>query len=205
MARWGTVLGAVVLAAAVGMLGVGVYTGYELVRHPSSRLHGLGSPLNVSYSGPNASFAWSSQGYNVTFTDTSTDNGSTLTNWVWDFGDGTPDYDGPTPPPHTYVTTCPRCTEGVSLAVTDAEGHGSAANANVLVQRVGSSSGVGTSVASQLHLPSLGPLSSGLLGAVELVVVMLLIGASAAKAARNLLRREPEPVQVPVRGGRGGV
>jgi hypothetical protein len=204
MDRWATVVGAVVLAVAVAMLGVGAYTAYELARHPSARLSGYESPLNVSSSGPNASFTWSSQGYNVTLTDTSTDNGSVLTSWAWDFGDGT-GYTGPAPPRHTYATTCPSCTESVSLAVTDAEGHRSVATANVLVQRVGGSSGVGESPISGLSLPNLGPLSSGLLGALELIAVMLLIGTSAAKAARNLLRREPEPVQIPVRDDRGGI
>lgn len=203
MERWGTVVGAVVLAAALGMLGLAAYTAYELVRHPSARLSGFESPLDISYLGPNASFTWSSQGYNVTFSSTSTDNGSNLTSWVWEFGDGTTG-NGPTPPVHTYATTCLSCTFTVSLAATDAAGRGSVATANVLVQHAGGSSGVGTSPASPFHPPSLGPLSSGLLGTLELVAVLVLIGASAAKAAGNLLRREPESVPVPLRTGRGG-
>lgn len=191
-------VGAVVLAVAVGILGFALFTTYEVARHPSAWLGGQKSTLSVSSNGPDAAFTWTSEGYNVTFTDTSTDNGSRITSWEWDFGDGT-GFVGPAPPLHTYTTTCVRCTEDVSLVTTDAAGYRSVATASVTVQRTGSSNGLGTSPASQFHLPSFGPLTSDLPGTLELLVIMFLIGGSAANAARNLLSREPETVRVPVR------
>lgn len=198
MDRLRSVVGVTVLVAALVMLGVAAHTGYQVVRERSARLPAdYGSALNLSWSGPNASFAWTSEGYNVTFTDTSTDNGSTITAWLWEFGDGTTSADE-TPSVHTYATTCGSCNEQVTLAVSDEAGHQSVATANVTVQRTGGSNGEGTSPAQQLPIPSFGVLTSGLLPALELIAVLLLIGGSAAKAAWNLLRRDHTTVAIPV-------
>ena len=195
--RWVTAMGAGILAVALVLFGVGVYTVYGIAKDPSGHLGGLKQQLNITSSGPNASFSWSSQGYNVTFTDTSTDNGSTITDWAWDFGDGTY-YTGATPPPHVYASTCPRCTENVTLGVTDASGHQSVATAQVTVQKFVSANGVGRSPASPVQVPGgLGNLSESV-GALELLALMFLIGGSVARAGWRLLRREPAAVQVPV-------
>lgn len=194
--RWAGVLGAAVLAVAVLLLGVGLLTVYEIAKDPSARLPRLSNQLSVSVAGPNASFRWASQGYNVTFTDTSTDNGSVITTWAWDFGDNS-GFSGRSPPTHTYAVSCPMCTEQVTLGVKDAAGRASVATATVVVQQHGASSGVGQS--PEVSTPNLGPLTSGLPGTLELLVVMFLIGGSVAKAGWNLLRREPEAVKVPVR------
>lgn len=195
--RWVTVTGAVVLAIGVVLLGAGIYTVYGIAKDPSSRLQSFKESLNLTTTGPNASFTWASNGYNVTFTDTSTDNGSSLTNWTWEFGDGG-FYFGESPPVHTYSVNCPRCTEMVTLNVTDAKGHTSSAPANVTVQRFGSSNGVSQS-SSPVHVPgSLGTVG-GLTGVLELWLIMFLIGASVARAGWRLLRLEPEGVRVPLR------
>jgi len=73
------------------------------------------------------------------------------------------------------------------------------ATATVVVQQVGNSNGVGQSPASALSAPHLGPLTTGLPIAIELLVIIFLIGGSLTKAAWNLLRRDPETIQVPVR------
>jgi len=192
------VAGAVVLAVAIGMLGCGFLTLGQLVKDPG-RLDALQNHVNVTSTGPNASFTWTSQGYNVTFTDTSTDHGSTITIWAWEFGDGTPGYLGRTPPTHTYRVTCPGCTEQVTLAVSDAADRQSVATAHVVLQSLGSSSGTGQSPNPASNVPSLGPLTTGVPGALELLLIMFLIGGSVARAGWMLLRREPETVQVPVR------
>lgn len=165
------------------------------MRHPSSLAGGQTSDLSVSSEGPDASFAWASNGYNVTFTDLSTDNRSTITGWDWEFGDGT-GYSGMAPPTHTYATTCSQCTEEVSLAVTDTAGDRSVATTAVVVQQTGASDGRAQSSNSSARLPSLGPLTSNGPGTVELLVIMFLIGGSTAIAARHLLRDEPEATPV---------
>ena len=50
----------------------------------------------------------------ITFTDASNGNGTTITNWAWDFGDGTTGT-GQVPGAHTYATVGPH---NVSLTVT---------------------------------------------------------------------------------------
>lgn len=195
--RWPAVLGGVVLAVALILIAVGAYTTYQLVRDPS-RVHGVQETLNVTYAGPNASFAWRSTGYTVTFTDMSTDNGSTITTWVWDFGDNTYNQNE-NPPPHTYSETCTTCVVNVTLGIEDAKGRQSVASAEVVLEAMGSANGTGLSPTSQFHAPSLGPLTSGLPQALESIVLMFLIGGSVANAGRNLLREEPEATPVPVR------
>jgi len=195
---WGRITGAVVLAVACGMLAVGAYTVYHIAQDPSARLQAYESQLSTTTTGPNASFTWSSRGYNVTFTDASTDNGSTITSWQWTFGDGT-DYSGSTPPMHTYSTTCPECTEQVSLVVQDSAGDQSTATANVQVQQTGTASGSSQSNSASSHVPKLGAGLTELPNAVELLLVMFLIGGSSANAGLKLLQREPDPVEVPVR------
>ena len=198
MARWATVVGAVVLAIAIGMVGVTAYTIVEIVKDPSGRLSALQNHINVTSTGPTASFSWSSQGYRVTFTDTSTDNGSAIASWLWDFGDGT-GFAGSSPPPHTYGASCPQCTEQVTLGVTDRAGNHAVATAEVMVQRFGGSNGVAQSPSVAQLVPQLGGALSELPGILELLFLMLLAAFSAGKAAWNLLGREPETVQVPVR------
>jgi hypothetical protein len=196
-AGWTRILGVVVVLVAVVLLSIGVYTGVRIVRDPS-RLHGVPETLNVTYAGPNASFTWRSVGYNVTFVDTSSDNGSTITTWAWDFGDGTYST-AESPPPHTYTETCGTCVVNVTLGVEDALGRRSAATANVVLERTGEANGTGLSPVTRYRPPSLGPLTSGLPQALESVGLMLLIGASVGNAGRHLLRREPEGTPVPVR------
>lgn len=191
-------IGAVILAVAVLLLGFTVYTAYEIVQAPSSHLHGLNSTLNITVLGPSASFTWSSQGYKVTFTDTSTDNGSKIVSWQWFFGDGTT-FTGPTPPTHTFAATCPVCTVPVVLNVTDQAGDRSTAGANVTIQRVGTASGVSQSTSLQGKVPKVGGLLTEAPTAFELLLLMVLIGSSMARAGGRLMRREPETVAIPVR------
>lgn len=196
MDRWATVVGAVAMAIAIGMIGFGVYTVVQIAKDPSGRLSGLQYRFNVTTTGPTASFSWSSDGYNVTFVDTSTDNGSTITTYAWDFGDGT-GFVGGSPPPHTYAVRCPQCSEQVTLGVTDRAGSHAVATAEVVVQRFGHSNGSAQS-ALTAPVPYLGGPLSTWPAAIELLLIMFLIGFSATKAGWNLLRREPESVQVPV-------
>lgn len=198
MAGWrgATVAAAVALAVAVILLAVCAVTVFQIVRDPSGRLSGLQAGINVTTTGPNASFTWVAHDYTVTFTDTSTDNGSAITQWAWEFGDGT--YANvQDPPAHMYTSECGRCTVTVDLAVQDAKGFQSAASAQVVIQSAGEASGVSQSGSSQLHLPSVSGTLVGVLTGVELLVIMVLIAVAAAKAGWNLLRRDPEPVAVP--------
>jgi len=196
VARLATVVGVVVVVVGVVMVVVAASTLVHLARDPAARNTAFPNTLTLSRTGPNASFSWVSTNYNVTFTDTSTDNGSVLVAWVWDFGDGTPIYDGSSPPTHTYAVNCPMCVETVTLAVNDSQGRHSVATANVTVQARGSSNGVGTSPA--VNLPSFGPLTSGVPEILELLVLMVAIAYSTLRAGRELLRRPWDEVAVPV-------
>lgn len=197
-ARWVFVVGAVVLAVAVVLFGIGIYTVYGIARDPSARLKGFKEQLNITTTGPNVSFSWTSQGYNVTFSDTSTDNTSYITSWIWDFGDGT-GYRGANPPPHAYSSTCPMCTETVTLVVGDAAGNHSTANASVVIQKFGGSSGVSQSSTPKISEPKLATIASEAFAPIELLAFMFLIAGAVAVAGRRLLQREPETIQVPVR------
>ncbi len=195
--RPGWIVGIAVLAVALILLTVAVYTTVQILRDPSARLKGLGSTFGPSSTGPSASFNWTTHGYNVSVTDTSVDNSSTITSWVWKFGDGTT-YDGEHPTVHTYAVACPSCTETVSLAVKDAAGASSAASANVRLQSNGRFDGVSGS-SSGGKLPTFAGLAAELPAAVEALLLLFLIAASLLRAAWNLLRREEETVGVPIR------
>jgi PKD repeat protein len=195
--RLATVAGVVVVVVGIVLVLVSANTLVHLARDPAARAGAFPNSLTVSRTGPNASFSWTSTNYNVTLTDTSTSNGSALVAWVWDFGDGTPIYSGPNPPTHTYAANCPMCVETVTLAVNDSKGGHSVATANVTVQARGNSQGVGTSPG--VHLPSFGPLTSGLPEILELLVLMVVISYSTLRAGRELLRRPWAGVTVPVR------
>ena len=192
------ILGAAVLGVAVVLIAVAAVTLVGVVRDPSAHFQALRHSFTVTSHGPSASFDWSSQGYNLTVTDTSTDNGSTIVRWVWDFGDGT-GFVGRSPPVHTYSVACPSCTENVSLGVTDAAGANSAASTNVQIQRFGAANGSALSPTPANKVPQIG---GGLLaapGAVELFLLMFLIAGSVAHAGYRLLLRPLESVSARVR------
>ena len=191
-------MGAVVLTLAVALLGFAGLTVYEIAKDPSGRLQALRTPLNVTQSGLFVSFRWSAQGYNVTFNATASSNGSPITAWAWDFGEGPGVLGGPTAT-HTYAVTCPRCDEQVTLGVEDAAGGRAVATGEVVLEAHGYSTGVGQSPGSQINTPQLGPLTSGIVGALELVAIMFLVGASVARAGWKLVRTEPETVETPIK------
>jgi len=195
--RWVRAMGAVVLVIAVVLLGFAGLTVYEIAKDPSGHLQALRTPLNVTQSGLFVAFRWSSQGYNVTFNATASSNGSPVTAWAWEFGDGPGILGGPTET-HTYAVTCPMCDEQVTLGVQDAAGARAVATGEVALQAHGRSTGVGQSPGSQINTPQLGPLTSGIVGGLELVAIMLLVGGSVARAGWNLVRREPETIDVPI-------
>jgi gliding motility-associated-like protein len=80
------------------------------------------STFNITiYPAPQSSFTAQvgCPGQPVTFTENSTSLGGPITNWSWDFGDGSPIYNGQNPPPHTYAPPGPY---NVTLTTTTANG-----------------------------------------------------------------------------------
>ena len=77
---------------------------------------------------PVASFTFTTSFLEVTFTDTSSDDGS-IVSWAWDFGDG--NTSTAQNPVHTYVTAS---TFTTTLTVTDDEGLSDTASQNVTVE-----------------------------------------------------------------------
>jgi hypothetical protein len=191
-------VGAVLLAVGVLLVGFTVYTAYEVAKDPGAHLKGLKSSLNVTTEGPSASFAWSAQGYNVSVTDTSTDNGSTIASWFWLFGDGTT-YTGRSPPVHTYATSCFQCVEHIVLNVSDRAGYRTTAVGNVTLERNGFTSGATQSPSLQGKIPTPGGMVTALPTVLELFLFMMLIAGSITSAGVQLLRREPRSVPIPVR------
>lgn len=63
----------------------------------------------------------SPQNHVITFVNASVAGSGTITNWAWDFGDGTT-HTGQTPPPKTYIITQSSVTQIVKLTVTDSNG-----------------------------------------------------------------------------------
>ncbi|HTT16259.1 MAG TPA: PKD domain-containing protein [Thermoplasmata archaeon] len=209
--RAGVLTGVIVLVIGVALLGVTFDLAYGLAHDPAGFVKSEDKDFSSSAaSGLTASFVWGSNDYTVSFTDTSADNGSTITSWVWGFGDGTT-YSGESPPSHTYSTTCTNCVENVSLTVTDVAGHQSIAQAAVEVQQTGTSGGVGqpTSSLSSLFSGFGGSISSFLAGLTGPFVatllllialgVMVAVGSALTRAGWNLIRPAPETVKIRVR------
>lgn len=72
-------------------------------------------------------------GQPITFNENSTSLGGPITSWVWDFGDGSPIFNGQNPPPHTYpspggpynvtlTTTANGCTNDTTITVDPLSG-----------------------------------------------------------------------------------
>jgi len=202
---WGTFFGIVLVIGGTVLLAVTFFTAYGIARDPSAFIVSQASHFNTTSSGPAASFTWTTQGYNATFRDTSSDNGSTIRSWVWGFGDGTT-YSGETPPVHAYAVTCAQCTENVTLTITDQAGRQSIASASVQVQRTGTDGGVGVSSSSLLSSLDLGGFLSTLAGPFESIfllflglLIMFLVGGALTRAGWNLLRPRPETIQLRVK------
>ena len=65
-----------------------------------------------------AIYATSPDNHSITFSDASVKGTGTITNWLWNFGDGTT-YSGQTPPAHTYTNSSSSNAYNVTLTVTD--------------------------------------------------------------------------------------
>ena len=85
----------------------------------------------VSPQPPEAGFEYATQGLAVDFTDLSRDANNDITQWSWDFGDGTTSTDAS--PAHTYAQAG---NYEVSLTVTDSEGNTDTSIQTVVVSDV---------------------------------------------------------------------
>lgn len=86
---------------------------------------------DVSPQPPQAGFDFDAQGLSVSFTDTSHDANDDISQWSWDFGDGTTSTD--VNPMHDYVEAG---NYEVTLSVTDSEGNTDTSTQTVVVSDV---------------------------------------------------------------------
>lgn len=84
--------------------------------------------LDIVNRAPVAAFTDAHNGLEITFADTSTDPGDTITAWLWDFGDGNTSM--VQNPVHTYATPN---TYTIQLTVTDSHGATDAVSSNITV------------------------------------------------------------------------
>lgn len=85
----------------------------------------LGTPANID---PTASFTFSVNNLDTTFTDTSTDSDGTVDTWSWDFGDG-----GSSSQQNPIYGYLADGTYSVTLTVTDDDGASDSTSQNVII------------------------------------------------------------------------
>ena len=147
--------------------------------------------------GPASSFGWSSDDFNVTFTDRSTAGDSAITRWDWEFGDG-PASTGQNPPIHRYTGTGPWT---VRLTVTDQNNMQGVSVSEVTLMPGGTNGGSSHADLSgglnvNLNLGDvLLPIAVVLLTS-GLFLVMSIVGGMIMKAGWNILKPKPETIRV---------
>ena len=185
-------LGTALVAVGVGILLFGFVMAYQDIQ---------GLPSAKS---PTARFNWSVNGFQATFTDTSSAGGASITTVYWTFGDGASNSSASTS--HTYGSPG---SYNVTLQVQDANGASAQSTAALVISGTGSNSGSSSAsgpAGNQSNIGSLlGPLLGGVSGLVKTVetfvflLVIWLVGASILRGGWNLVTPKAETISVRVR------
>ena len=191
-------LGIGVLALGLGLLLFTFSGALALAANPGSFLQGQVPSQTQQTQGPSASFGWTSNGFNITVQDTSSQGSAGLTSWQWDFGDGV-QTSGQNPGPHVYTNAGPYV---VTLILQDGNNQESRAFAQVEIVPGQVRSGA-SMLDPTASLPNLNfdfgnillPVSVGLL-TMGMYLVMALVGGMVTKAGWNLIKPKPETVRV---------
>lgn len=201
----GLFVGFGVLALGIAILLVAFGMSFSIASDPGEYIRSQIPESADEPQGPEASFRWTSDGYQVDFTDSSTQGNASIVSWQWDFGDG--GTSGLRNPQHTYTRNG---TYTVKLIVRD--GNDLENSALSEVQVFPGNQGGGNSMPDFGNLEEaldpgqlLGPLSDLAVGvaAVSVTFLMLLIvwlvGASVTKAGWNMVRPRPETIRVRIK------
>ncbi len=193
-------LGLCVMALGIGLLLFTFGSALALAANPGAFIRSQVPAGSQQAEAPTASFTWSSNGFNLTVQDTSAAaSGSSLSDWQWNFGDGSPAVSGQHPGTHVYSSAG---SYYVTLTVTDSNGHTNTAFAPVLLVPGGTRSGQSlANPASQLSLGNFNfqdlliPVGVGV-PTVGLYLAMAVIGGAITKAGWNLVRPRPETIRI---------
>ena len=152
-------------------------------------------PQEEVLEGPRAEFQWSANGWDVDFTDLSTEGDGDIDSRSWNFGDG--DTDTGSNPFHPYSDNG---TYQVSLIVEDENGKRSTARSEVYVEMGGQLSDVSQldSDESDFNLnfgDVVTPIAAAILVGI-LFIVMFAVGAAITKAGWNILKPKPEKLKI---------
>ncbi len=152
-------------------------------------------PQEEVFEGPRAEFRWSADGWDVDFTDRSTEGDGSIDSWSWDFGDGNTDTG-----PDQFHQYDDNGTYQVSLTVEDENGKRSTARSEVYVELDSHPSEV-----SQLDVDEsnfnldfgdvITPIAAAILVGI-LFIVMFAVGAAITKAGWNILKPKPEKLKI---------
>jgi len=203
--KLGLFVGFGVLALGIAILLVAFGLSFSIASDPGEYIRSQIPESGDEPQGPEASFRWTSDGYQVDFTDSSTRGNASIVSWQWDFGDG--GTSGLPSPQHTYTRNG---TYTVKLTVRDGNDLESSALSEVQVfpgNQGGGNSMPDFSDLGDVFNPSdlFGPITDLAVGvaAVSVTFLMLLIvwlvGASITKAGWNLVRPRPETIRVRIK------
>lgn len=189
------------MALGIGLLLFTFGNAFALVADPGQFIRNQVPSLQQQVRGPSASFAWSSNGFNLTVQDTSHAGSGTITSWQWDFGDNGGLVSGQHPNVHVYAGPGPYT---VFLTVSDSNNLNSTTFSPVDIVPMQSRSGlsVGDVTANFSNALSnfnfgdlLLPVGVGVL-TVGLYMAMALVGGMITKAGWNLVRPRPETIRI---------
>jgi len=188
------ILGTILVVLGVAILLFAFYQAFGMLGH---------LPSTTSAKGPQAQFAWSVNGFQLTLTDNSRGNGEPITSTYWSFADGNSTSAGNTS--HTYARAG---NYNVTLLVENRDGSVAQSWATVHVGSGSTGSGTGSpSLAPGGSVQSvLGGVFGGTLSGIArtsemfiVLVVMWMVGASILKAGWNLITPKSETIQVRVK------
>jgi len=193
-------LGIGVLALGLVILLFTFSQAFALAQNPGPFLQSQ-LPPNQQGQGPTSSFTWSSDDFNVTFTESSTQGDAAIVSWEWDFGDGSGTFSGRNPPVHRYPGTGPFTAR---LTVRDAQDRQATSISEITLFPGGTNQGSSHFDPSQgLNVDiSFGevllPLAVASL-TIGLYVVMAFVGGLITKAGWNLVKPKPETIKVRIK------
>lgn len=187
------------MALGVGLLLFTFGNALALATNPGPFISNQLPGQQTQSQGPSASFTWSSNGFNLTVQDTSHQGAAAITNWQWNFGDGSGQVSNQNPGTHVYTNPGPYTVE---LTLTDSNNQQSTTFAPVDIvpsqPRGGQSVGSITASLPNVNLnfgDILLPVAVGTL-TVGLYLAMAVIGGMILKAGWNLVRPRPETIRI---------
>lgn len=152
---------------------------------------------------PTASFSWVSNNFSVEVSDQSSPGSAAITEYRWDWGDGSQS-NGRNPPTHVYTPSTNESSYEVRLTIRDANGKQSSAVAQVYVvmgetRSGGSMTEPNFDVNIDFNIGQvLLPVGIAVL-TIGMYLVMAVVGSAVTKAGWNLIKPRPETIRFRVK------